>query len=557
MSHYFLHVKKTCLKLHAIMKQIFLLGVGLSLCYSALGQSYSSSPTLQDTKFIIQKERKHLLPEASRLFESAPTAPRATEPEEPLKYHLPVIPPTLDLLPRKTLVLRAKQDVLSQLYGNYAQGGYGNFYTPYLVGYFANKRHSQHAYGLHLRHLSSGQEGHAEEAHNLVQLHGKKYLETWWLGGDVFYSRDSYPLYHADHSTTVAASTWQQIGLRSTLANYTQGAFNYQVDMAFHHLREARQARENQWGLNGEGDYALDDTFTLKATTDLYLTQYSDTATVCRHLWRVQPLLTFPWKDFDVQGGVNMVYQNDQDKVVSAFNVYPVAEVAYTLHKWLRPYGGIRGDLQRNSLQSFVHENPWIASDIILRNTNQRFVLCGGIRGDVGEQVSFHTGVTGGKYQNLPCWVNSSQASGQFEVEYDPAATLINAFGELTHTHPDDTWTTRLRGDYFHYTLEKLPKPWHRPRYQLDLVSTYRLYDKVLLNGGLHWLGGLEALDIPSGTAVALKDVVEMSLGIDYWWSSRFSIFLHCENLLACRNERYLHYPARGFHGVLGLTYAW
>jgi hypothetical protein len=543
----------------AIMRRFFSLLVCLGTVHGLLGQQPTSEGALKDAEFVIKKERRLLLPEAARLFESVSASSFVTDPIKPLEYVLPDLFPEFDTLPRKAKILRAKPGIVAKPYGVYLQGGYGNLHTPFLEGFFSNRHHSKYAYGLHIGHLSAGKEAYFEETRNLIQLHGKLFTETLRLGGEIDYHRDGYQLCSPGNSTSAVPrrQTLQQFTVRNTLGNYIHGIFNYQVDASFHYLEDAYQARESQWGFNGRGDYTLNDALTLKTFTDLYLTKHGDTTAVQRNLWRLKPMLFFMLNGFDVQGGVNLVYQDDVSYASDALNVYPVLEVKYDRYKWLRPYVGISGDIQRNSLQGFLQENPLLAPQATLRHTNQRFLFFGGARGDVVEQVSWHTGFSVGNHKNLHCFVNNDQDPSRFDVQYDPSATLLNTFGELTHTNRAETLTTRLRGDYFHYTLQELPKPWHRPRYQLDLLSTYRLHDKLVFKGAMHWVGGIEVQNVMTKAPVMLDDVVDVDLGIDYWLSSRLSIFFNCQNLLARKNERHLHYPARGFHGMLGLTYAW
>ncbi len=539
------------------MKRFVFLSVCFSIASGVLGQQTTTESTLKDVEFVIKKERRLLLSEAARLFESVPTASFITDPIKPLEYVLPELFPEFDTLPRKTKISRAKPDIVAKLYGNYLQVGYGNLHTPFLEGFFANKRHSKYAYGFHIKHLSAGKESYFEEARNLIQLYGKFFTETLRLGGEVDYHRDGYQLYSPGNSTVPRRQTLQQFTVRNTLGNYIHGMFNYQVDASFYYLADAYQARENQWEFNGRGDYVLNDELTLKAFTDLYLTKHSDATPVQRNLWRFKPMLFFLFNSFDVQGGVNLVYQDDVSYASEAVNVYPVLEVKYFLRKWLQAYLGISGDMQQNSLQGFLQENPLLAPQPDLRHTNRPFVFYVGARGDVVEQVNWHAGFSVSKYQNLHCLVNSDRDPGRFDIQYDPAATMLNTFGELTHTNRAETLKTRLRGDYFHYTLQELSKAWHRPRYQLDLLSAYRVHDKLMFKGVMYWIGGLEAQNAMTKATVVLDDVVDAGLGIEYLWNSRFSIFFDCQNLLARKNERHLHYPARGFHGMLGLTYAW
>ena len=542
------------------MRRFFFLSTCFSIVFSVLGQQPApEGGALKDAEFVIKKERQLLLPEASRMFESAPTSLFITDPVKPLEYTLVDLFPEFDTLSVKTKILRAKQDIVAKLYSNYLQGGHGNFHMPFLEGYFANKHHSKYAYGLQFRHLSAGKAAYAGETHNLIQLHGKLFTKSLCLGGEMTFNRDGYPLYDPEHDRAAVSSSQilRQITIRNTLSNYVHGTFNYQVDAMFHYLCDAYQARENQWIFNGRGDYIINDLLKLKTFADLCLTKHSDATVVQRNLWRFKPMLCLLYNSFDVQGGVNIVYQDDVSYVSDALNAYPVLVVKYALRKWLQPYIGIRGDIQQNALQDFLQENPLLAPQVTLRHTNQRFVFYGGARGDIIEQVSWRAGLSVGKYQNFHCLINSAQDPSRFDVRYDPAAILLKTFGELIHTNRTETLSVRLRGDYFHYSLQELSQPWHRPRYQMDLLGTYRLNDKLVFRGTMYWIGGVKAWDVTKKEPVALKDMFDIGLDIDYWLGSRLSIFFNCQNLLAQKNERYLHYPSRGFHCMVGLTYAW
>jgi hypothetical protein len=537
------------------MRRHLLLLICFSVVSSVLGQQHTSEGILEDAEFLIKKERKHVLPEASRFFETAPTEPLPAASTKPLEYNPPDLFPEFGTLSREIKILRAKQDIITKLQGNYVKSGYGNFHAPFFEGFLSNKHYPRYVYGLRMRHLSTGREAYGEENHNLMQLHGKLFTETLRLGGDIGYDRNQYQLYNSGHSKAI--QTLHQVAVCKTLSNYIHGTVNYHVDASFYYLSDAYQAREGQWHFNGRGDYELSDSLLLKAVTDLYLTKHSDTTAVHRNLWRFKPTLSFKLNKFDVQGGFNLVCQNDTSYAPNHLHTYPVLEVKYALYKWLQPYLGIGGDMQQNSLRGFLQENPLLASEVDLRHTNQYLVYHGGARGDLMAQVNWHAGFSVGKYQNFHCLVNSAQDPGRFEVQYDPAATLLNTFGELTYANQAETLTTRLRGDYFHYTLQELSKPWHRPHYQLDLTSTYRLHDKLVFKGAMSWIGGIAAQCANTKTPVVLDDVVDVDLGIEYLWDSRFSVFCDVQNLLARKNERHLSYPTRGFHCMLGLTYAW
>lgn len=540
------------------MRRFFFLSISFSVFYSTLGQQPASEGVLEDAEFVIKKERKVLFPKISRSFERAPTFIPKIDPDKPLEHSFLDLSPEFDILPFKIRLLRAKPDVAAKRYSNYLQGGCGTTYMPSLEGYFASKHHAKYTYGLQVRHLSAGQVTYAEEMHNLVQLHGKLFTKSLCLGSEITYSNDKYPLYIAGPSKALSSQTLHQVEIHNTLTNYVDAALNYQIHTAFHYLCYTHQVHEYQGEISGKGDYAVNNILKLKACTDLYFTQHNDdTKEVQHNLWRLKPIFSFLYSNFNIEGGINLVCQNDASYLLNPINVYPVLSVKYARYRWLQPYVGVGGDIQRNDLCGFLQENPLLASRVALRHTNQRFVFYGGAQGSIKEQVAWHVGISAGEYQNLYCLVNSNQDPRRFEPKYDAAARLCNLFCEFNHTSRSDTFSVRLRGDFFYYVLQELTKPWHRPCYQLDFLGTYRLNDKLAFKCTMHWIGGIKAWDATQKAPMVLQDVLDAGLGINYWLSTRFYAFCNFHNLLNRKNERYLHYPSRGFHLMAGISYAW
>ncbi|MHA7877957.1 MAG: hypothetical protein ACX93T_03510 [Bacteroidota bacterium] len=531
----------------------------LSIVFNVLGQQSDTEGGLKDAEFIIKKERKPLLSVAPRLFEHAPTAPLMVEAEKPLVHTFPDLYPKFDALSFKTRLLRAKQGVIAKHYSNYLQGGHGNFYMPFLEGAFAGTYHKKYAYRLQVRHLSAGTENYAQEVHNLVQLYGKLFTRSLRLEHEIAYKNDKYPLYNTEQAKAVVpvSQVMHQVLIRNTLANYAVTTLQYQVDTTFHYLCSAYQVYEHQGEISGQGIYAFNDILKLKALTDLYLIQQSDTKVTQRNLWRCKLMLSLLYNDFDVEGGGNIAYQNDACYASSPVNIYPILAVKYVRYKWLQPYVSIGGDMQRNDLKGFLQENSLLTAQPSVRHTNQRFVFNGGIRGNMVAQISWHAGFSVGMYKNLHCLVNSHQAPGKFDIKYDPSAIMRNVFCAFNHTNSTETFSVQLRGDVFDYVLQELSKPWHRPRYQLDLLSTYRLNDKYIFKCNMCWIGGMVAWDAVKETSVPLKDVLETSLGIDYSLNTRLTAFCRLHNLLGRENARHLHYPARGFQCMAGISYVW
>lgn len=539
----------------------------LCLCFSMLvsevfGQAPAPAGSIKEAEFVIEKEKKNDLPESSRLFKKAILSTQVPKANQQLTYDWAEINPILSLLDHKIKLLKAKQDFLTKLYGNYLKLGYGTEYTPYLACYLDNANHAKYGYGLHLGHLSTGKTGYAETYHNFVRLHGKWATEQVGLDGAIYYQGDKHALVdlrdQAKHDPK-QAHTFHRIGLQTNLANYASDQLQFQVPLYFSHLRNRQDEQENTGTLQAKVSYPLKENLMIETNTYFGFGryQYKKEPVNNRHIERLKPSLVLLINDFRVQAGFNLVYQNDVSAVLKQLTVYPTFEVNYKPFKWLRPYIGLGGDIQPNFWHTLVADNPWLASQPVLGHTNESFVFYGGIQGDITPQTAFYAGAKLGSYQNLPFFLNTVGETRNFAVEYDPETSLLNIFSELNHTNHRATLVTRLKGNYYAYKPKKLPKPWHKPSYDLELLSTYNLYDKILLKGNLYCLGGVEALDPTTQTAKPLKDIIDVGFGVDYLWNQRVSVFLECQNLLARAQPRYLNTSSRGLNFLLGVSYIW
>lgn len=540
------------------MKKICAVLLYLSCVARVMGQDLPTSKgTLQDAEFIVKKERKHALPRAQRLFRSVATFSPIKDSVVALDYVLPDLFPVPDTLNFATKVLRAKQDAYPQYYGSYFKMGYGNVRTPYIEGYFTHPRRTNYTYDCQIKHWSMGHRLQTEARHSLLQLHGKRFLDAICLSGILHYYQARYPL-HAPANQFGGTITRYQIVGQGTLQNFTHRAFTYQLDGLFYRcLSTDNEPHTDQYVLRGHGDYTVNDVWMLKVLSEFSLEEVGGRQGSECHRWCFKPILCFKSRHFHVQGGVNLVYHNAMASVSNYPHGYPVMEVKYMRHRAFTPYLGIWGDVLENSLRHFMTVQPLLAPCAVLHPTNQRFEFYGGARGDAMAALSWHTRLAVGIYQKWHCIVNNVQDPSRFDIQYDTRTRLVHLLGELTYTSQSDALYMKLSGDLWHYTLSSLKKPWHHPHYQIKLYNTYRLYDKVTFRNSVCWLGGVEAWDTVRNQVLGLKDVVDVSLGVDYWLGPQVLLFLDCQNLLGKCNERYLHYPMRGIHCVAGLTYSW
>lgn len=150
---------------------------------------------LDNSVFEVEKSKVLVLPEASRNFEKF----RLDPPEKKTNtvtyrfndYKLPD-----QDVPLSARVLTIKQEDLKKLYGNYIKAGYGNYSTPYLKGYFHNKRDDRASYGAYLSHISSnGPVKNSDVSNSEIGASAETYSGNFTIGGRANYERDSYKFY--------------------------------------------------------------------------------------------------------------------------------------------------------------------------------------------------------------------------------------------------------------------------------------------------------------------------------------------------------------------------
>jgi len=532
------------------------------LAFTAFGQALDRAGTIKEAEFIIEKEKKNYLPESNRLFKKAIIPSHVPKNEATISYQLTEILPMLDVLAHKIRLLKAKQELFAKLYVNYIKGGYGNKHMPYLAYYFDNKLHEDYGYGFHTSHFSLGKDSYGEAYHNVARLHGKWAKEHFSLNGDIYYQGDKYPRIKLDNQTKhdpKQAQIFHQVGFHTRLANHMHQTFDYQIPIAFTHLHNKQGEKEYQGSLSSNLTYTLNQNFKVNASSALLVSKYQckTTYAINRNLASFKPTLYFSLQEFTIQTGCNLVYQNDVSTSIKHFNAYPIVEIGYTAFTWVRPYIGLGGDIQPNFWHQFIGDNPWVMPQVDLRHTNQSFVFYGGLQGTLSEQLNFHAGANLGSYHNLPFFINNASDPRQFTIQYDPETSLCYVFSELTHMNQAETFVNRIKANYYYYAPQQLPIPCHKPSYSLELLSTYKLYDKLLAKSTLACLGGIQALEPIAKTTKPLLAIIDLGVSLDYLWNQRFSIFLDCQNLLNRNHSQYLNTPTQGFSVLAGITYAW
>lgn len=554
---------------------IIFLGSGIPLL-AQQNPNWEEEGEIEAAEVIIEKNREIALPNANRVFERVPPLP-VQESTLSIDYRFIEVLPTLQSLNPSIRVLKVKEPPLPKLYPNYVKAGFGNYLTPYLEVYANSARSEDYSYGVHFRHLSSRlgpvDEGNSGNSDTRLALDGKYFANGHTLFGEASYQRERYHFYGYMPGLELSRDSIKQIFNTVSLTggierSEVDAAFDYQLKLNYRHLNDAYQASENQFGINFLAAMDFSDQLAFHLQSDFWVMNRADMAEVFpndatqlnRNLFRLKPYFSYrtstePQEGLDIKAGLNLVYENDTLSNANKLHVYPFAQAKYHLNQSFHLYAHLDGDIERRTLLDFTNENPWLKPDVPLFHTNKNFGFGGGIAGRVNSMLGFNAGFSANNYKNMYFFANSALDSTKFDILYDTGNVFVfNLHGEI-NVSSQNRFRTTLRGDYFSYNMDELEKPWHRPTFKMSLLSSYNVYDKLLLNAELLVMGGLEGVNLASGTERSLGTLTDLSFKADYLFSPRFSTFLQLKNIFAQNYERYLNYPSRGIMVMAGITY--
>ena len=511
---------------------------------------------IDDTEFIIEKERKNLLPEVSRFFEKAPFIQNSSI-NKSFEYNFIDIPSELDILSRKPILFCEQQNLAKEIFTRYIKLGYGINLSPLAEFIFDKQYKSRYMYGLYCKHYSFGTNKYFENSENNVMVHGKILSEEVTFQSALGYDRNIHLCEIFNKSNINNIQNLNLFKSNFSMENSFATKIYYNTSIGYDFLQIERQANEHLAKIKVSGNYKINDLFTIANATSIYISKYNPTSGgKQRNLFYSAPSLLASFDDLHTECGFGLAYQNDNSTVVKPFNLYPILGLRYDLTTWLQPYIKLSGDMHMRSLSYFIKENPRVVDNLNLQHAHQPVLLNLGILGTAFNSVDYNAGVNIARYYNMHFFVNDKNDPGKFNLEYD-STSLTNPFCEIIFKTKKENNLTSLRGDYFSYKMDHFSKPWHKPKYQVELLNHSTLHKRLLLKSRIYWIRGIEAIDIETNEEKQLADVIDLDFGINYLWGTKLYFFIDFKNLLARSNINYINTPKKPLMFIAGLSYLW
>jgi hypothetical protein len=455
---------------------------------------------------------------------------------------------------------------------NYVKAGLGSLKTTYGEAYFANGRDEALQVGGWLKHFAqNGNMYKQNTAKEEVGVFGKSVGEENNISGRITYNYNSnyfygFDKYNAPAILQVNKQHFSTIGAEGELAkNYkdVENDFTYALKLKGYAFSNAFQARENNLVLSGFLNQTIKQFYAgLAASLDLS-TQKDSLYDHNNSLIRLNPYIKFQGDNYKIDAGVNIV---DQFGYKSAFYIFPAARAELqVIPKYVRIFVEAKGDVNKSSMRDFAMINPFLGQNIDLRNSIDQLDISAGVKGTIAPGLGFKATIFRNEVKNMPLFVSDfdfSKGYNRFKVIYDEGKSRVSGFtGELDYKISEDV-DIFGRVEFKDYQMATASmQPWNLPKFLFKGGTVFNINDKITVSGTLLVRGSamdwrqIQTSATTTGPA-SIASFADLSGAVDYKATSRFSVFVHVNNILNSTSQAWLYYPDYGFNIFGGVGYS-
>jgi len=466
----------------------------------------------------------------------------------------------------------------SILVNNYVKGAFGSLATLMGEAYFNTGKDEGLQLGGYFKHFSQeGKLNKQNSSNQQLSVFGRSILDQNTVSGRINFERNGTYFYGIDDARpTLNPNPDKQalttIELEGELVkNFTEDedAFSYALKANGYIWNDKFSAKENYLSLNGYVNKRINSlNLGLAASTEFGNSKDALTS-VGNNLLRLNPYIRLQVKGAKITAGINFVQEFG---AFSSSKIFPAVTADFTLiPDYLQVFGEVKGDVNRNSLKGFTDENPWLNSNVVVKNTVEKLSFSAGIKGTGGPGFGYKARVYVKQFDDMPLFVNNFTDFNKFDVIYDFGKTKLTGLeGEISVQVSDALkWTGKLNIDDWKPASETYS--WFKPGLKVSSNFVYTYNKKLSFNAGVVIQDDIKAkvytgAPVPASQYIipntnielieTVKGYVDLGLGADYRINKKFSVFAKANNILNTNYSRYLYYQVNGFNIFGGLTYS-
>ncbi len=508
-----------------------------------------------------------------------------------VEYHINSVPVASTFTPAKGRPKTVKREPKEFIYNNYLKVGYGNFLTP-LVELFTHYNFSKYNdFGGFIKYQSSEGEidkiilnDHYSDLNvDLFFKQSERYFDWKITGG---FANNLVNWYGLPEEITFQQSVIKSITEKQSYGTIYFGgdveffdALVHDGNIKFTRFFDSHNSTENHLDLNGNvafpvwNDLKMDSYFSLEFLNGTFENNFQQTEQIEYNYFNIgfSPNFTFLQDNLTINAGANLYYSfTNSDNEESKFYIYPNISASYkVIEESLIAYAGVIGDLNQNTYQEFVKENPFVSPTLYIKRSSKQYEAYFGVKGKWGSNISFNTKISYGNENDKALYkLNNSTTNGKntvdkgytagnsFNVVYDDIQT-INAFAEVIF---DFDKNLKLGGNivFNHYSLDAEKEAWNLPILKATLLAKYKR-KKWYAGADIYFASERkdELIIDPSNEVYEITNdaYFDVNLSGGYYINDRWSAFLNLNNILSNNYQKYTNFKVQGFQFMAGATY--
>lgn len=470
---------------------------------------------------------------------------------------------------------KMQNEPLTKLYRSLIKAGFGTYTTPYGEFWINSLRTKEVVYGVHFKHLSSSSHlkdvGYSGYSDNEGEIFAKKFYKKHTLTGEFNYKRNVVHFYGYDttENNLTKDFTKQRYQLFEPVvklqSHYTDSTkINHFVKLGYYNLSDIYNVAENNVKLNTLLNTYINKERLFVAFDADYYNHKLPHDTFNDVIVKLNPYFEAHGKKWKADIGVSAVLDVFDRQNTAKFYFYPQLNAQFDIYESIIiPYAGINGGLQKNSLRSLTNENPFIKASVNYRNTNTKFNVFGGLKGNISSNLSYDAKVAYSVIDSLNYFVvdysDASTPDNKFNVIYDNT-NVLNVGGQIKYQYKEKIHFI-AKGNYWMYKPKNLTRAYHKPDFDLTFSAIYNLKSKIIIKADVFVIGNQYALtEVQNGFNYSqepklLKGVGDINLGAEYRYSKMMSFFVNFNNIANMRYYRWEKYPSQRFNLMVGLTF--
>jgi len=464
------------------------------------------------------------------------------------------------------------------LTNNYLKIGLGNFTTLNAEGYIATGKDEALQSGLFFKHFSqSGSLNKQNENSQQISAFGRSIGEKNTLNGRLNWQRHGLYFYgfnpdNPDANPNPENQTLNLIEIEGEIAKRfsdDDNALRYATKANFYLFNDRFNAKENLLSISAYLNKKIN-TFNTGLNAAIEMGSSKDSLTsVSNHLIRLNPYILLEPAGIKITAGVQLVQEFGDN---TNTRIFPAITADFTLiPDYLQLFAEVKGDVNRNSLKNLSDENPFLNSNILIKNSVEKLTISGGIKGTGGPGFGYKARFYSKKITDMPLFVNNYYHFNKFDVIYDFGDTQLTGLeGEISVQVSDNLkWTGRLNIEDYKPASEQ--QSYFKPGLKVSSNLLYTINKKLSFHADVLIQDDSKAktyIMMPQPAPypllpyyvnegiVNVKGFVDLGAGATYKINNKFAAFLTINNLLNTKYSQYLYYRVNGFNAFGGINYS-